>query len=610
VPAPAPTIEPAGHAALARWYDQPAAFGEDVFGLVPWSGQRAIMDAVARHARVSVRSGHKCGKALALDTEIPTPTGWRRMEELNVGDKVFDDEGRPCRITATSLWPERPVMRVTFEDATEVVADERHEWPLTLAPVTAMETGQIHRAMAAGRRLAVPVRDRRGSLPIRSVAPLSAPQTTKCIEVDSPSHLYLCSPSLIPTHNSLTFAVLALWWAMTRREPRVILLAPTHRQIEEIVWREIVTLYQRRAKFPLGGRCFTKPDEGIRWSDGGQIFGFSTDRKENVAGYSGNILYLLDEASGIHDAMHEVVATSPTGKVAMISNPTRNSGAFYRSHHSGRDVWRCLHLSSEQAARENPIVTLPSGERRALMPGLADEDWVSARRTEYGEASYFYDVRVRGEFSREESNAVLPLGLVTAAAERHADVSRDGPLCIGVDVARFGADDSSMVPRRGNWTGPVEIHHGSDNVEIAGRTLALAELHRRPGERVSVRVDTSSGGGVADILRRHPTVDVVDVMAQEKATDSQYSRRRDELWFAMRRWLRDGGIAPGDDRLIADLTAPTYDWDESGRIKVESKRELRKRLGRSTDRADALALAVMPAEGRVWDPDYVELTRR
>lgn len=461
-----PTKADLARIALDRWHDDPSRFAADVFDFRPWSRQRDIFSATARYDRVSIRSGHKCGKSASV-------------------------------------------------------------------------------------------------------------------------------------------AILALWWLLTRKDASVILLAPTYKQIERIVWREIKNFYHRKARIRLGGEAFTKPEEGIRLRDGRQLFGFSTDKKENAAGHSGNIIYILDEASGIDDEVHEVVSTSPAGKVVMISNPTRSEGAFYRSHHAERDVvWKCLHISSEEAARENKIITLSTGERRPLIRGLATTDWVETQRVKYGEDSYFYDVRVRGDFSKQSDRAVIPLGVVQAAIDAWPTTPREGRLNIGVDVARFGTDDSCIVWRRGKWASVPIVFHGSDNVRVAGEVLRVVSEQRQPGEKPIIRVDTSGlGAGVADILRAQKdelSIEVVDVQAQESSTNPEFSRRRDQVWFSLLDWMRSGGASPEDPRLSPDLLAPLYDVDERGRRKVESKRDLHKRLQRSTDRADALALAVFDDFG---EPD-------
>jgi hypothetical protein len=405
--------------------------------------------------------------------------------------------------------------------------------------------------------------------------------------------------------KSKAVAILALWWVATRSEARVVLLAPSYRQIAEIVWREIKETH-RNARVPLGGEVFTNPEQGIRWRDGRQIFGFSTDSKERVAGFSGNILYVLDEASGIPDEVHEVVSTNPGGTVVMISNPTRTSGVFYDSHNQGAaengGVWATLAISSEAAADENkPIPGFPGRFRYKY---LANAEWIEARKREFGEGSPYYDIRVRGEFARQADNAVIPSGLIDAAVKRWDSADPDGRIELGVDVARFGADDSGIVWRRGHWASEPITIHGFDTVAVANRVRRVCDDFKNPGERPLIRVDTSNGygAGVADILRQDDDKDVIDVSASESATDRHYVRMRDQLWFSMGKWLKAGGSIAPDKVLIGELKAPTYKVDERGRQKVESKDDLKKRLRRSPDRADALALAVFEAEpSGTWD---------
>ena len=76
-----------------------------------------------------VVAGRRWGKALALDTPIPTPHGWTTMGELRDGDEVFDESGKPCRVThAHAVMHGRPCYEIEFSDGTKVVADEEHLW--------------------------------------------------------------------------------------------------------------------------------------------------------------------------------------------------------------------------------------------------------------------------------------------------------------------------------------------------------------------------------------------------------------------------------------------------------------------------------------------------
>jgi deoxycytidine triphosphate deaminase len=99
------------------------------------------------------------GKALALDTEVPTPSGWRTMGELKVGDEVFDADGRPTRVVAaTEVLLDRPCREVLFRDGTPVVCDAEHQWEVHTRtdrshgrPPRVVATDEIARTLKQGR---------------------------------------------------------------------------------------------------------------------------------------------------------------------------------------------------------------------------------------------------------------------------------------------------------------------------------------------------------------------------------------------------------------------------------------------------------------------------
>jgi hypothetical protein len=68
------------------------------------------------------------GKGLSLETPLPTPAGWTTMGEVQVGDILFDEQGKPCQVTAVSEVQHRPCYRLEFDDGTELVADDVHRW--------------------------------------------------------------------------------------------------------------------------------------------------------------------------------------------------------------------------------------------------------------------------------------------------------------------------------------------------------------------------------------------------------------------------------------------------------------------------------------------------
>ena len=134
------------------------------------------------------------GKALALDTPLPTPTGWTTMGEVTVGDDVLGSDGRPTRVVAaTDVMTGRPCYEVAFSDGSRIVADEEHEWPVVGEGTST--SGRLADRVAAERLRVDADREFAAVTPVESVP-------VRCIQVEAEDHLYLAGRSMIPTHNS------------------------------------------------------------------------------------------------------------------------------------------------------------------------------------------------------------------------------------------------------------------------------------------------------------------------------------------------------------------------------------------------------------------------
>ncbi|MEU7763530.1 replicative DNA helicase [Nocardia sp. NPDC049190] len=156
---------------------------------------------------VAARPG--VGKALSLDTPLPTPTGWTTMGEIRVGDELLDPQGNPTRVlAATDVLTDRPCYEVEFSDGSVILADEQHQW-LTRTRAGDPEprvrtTGEIvHtlRSADGAPNHAVPETARSDSRRIVDVRKIDT-VPVRCVEVDNSDHLYLAGPSMLPTHNS------------------------------------------------------------------------------------------------------------------------------------------------------------------------------------------------------------------------------------------------------------------------------------------------------------------------------------------------------------------------------------------------------------------------
>jgi replicative DNA helicase len=143
------------------------------------------------------------GKALALDTPLPTPSGWTTMAEVRIGDQLYGADGRPTTVVAaTEVMEGRPCYEVAFSDGSTIVADGEHQWltrPAALVGGSAVRTTE---ELAASLDLVHCIRMADGSdVKISDVRRVES-VPVRCVQVDNEDHLYLAGESMIPTHNS------------------------------------------------------------------------------------------------------------------------------------------------------------------------------------------------------------------------------------------------------------------------------------------------------------------------------------------------------------------------------------------------------------------------
>ncbi len=158
---------------------------------------------------------------------------------------------------------------------------------------------------------------------------------------------------------------------------------------------------------------------------------------------------------------------------------------------------------------------------------------------------------------------------------------------LGVDVARFGDDRSVLFKRQGRVSFTPTPHNGLDTMEVAGRVARTIDEWQPDATFID---STGLGGGVVDRLKElgYPVIGVDS--ASRPITGGKFLNRRAEMWSNLGEWIRDGGRIPDDQRLISELTTPTYKIDSRGLMVLESKADMKKRGLASPDLGDALAL--------------------
>lgn len=394
--------------------------------------------------------------------------------------------------------------------------------------------------------------------------------------------------------KSTACAWLLLWHLFTRMPQKAVCTAPTAGQLFDALFSELKH-WCNRLPDPLRESIEIFTDRIVHKGAPESSFisarTSSAERPEALAGvHSDNVLLICDEASAIPEAVFESAAGSMSGHEAttvLISNPTRNTGLFFKTHHQLSSDWKTMHVS----CLDNPLVST---------------DFVAQIKATYGENSNAYRVRVLGDFALRDDDSLIAADLVDAAMSRDVALDTTQDLIYGCDIARFGSDRTVICKRRGNVV--VELRHwsGEDLMGTVGRIVHEANIDKP----AVIAVDSIGlGGGVADRLRELG-YNVVDVnVSESNSMNQQASRLRDELWLSAKEWLETRAVRlPKDDELRAELIGPTYSFTSNGKIKVESKSELKKRGMRSPDLADALCLtfsgqaAVVGGRALKWVP--------
>lgn len=382
-----------------------------------------------------------------------------------------------------------------------------------------------------------------------------------------------------------------IWHMVTRYPQKSVVTAPTAAQLFDALYSELKSWINKLP--PILKDLFEVFSDRINLKDAPESSFISartssSERPEALAGvHSENVLLIVDEASAVPEAVFEAAAGSMSGHSAttiLISNPTRNSGLFYKTHHELASDWFRLHVS---------CINIP----------LVSSDFVRQIEATYGRDSNAFRIRVLGEFAIADDDTLIAADLVDAAMSR--DITQgDETMVYGLDVARFGTDRTALCKRRGNVV--VEIKHwgGLDLMQTVGAVVNEAKTDN-PEE---ICVDTIGlGSGVADRLREQG-FNVRDVnVSESSAMNPNANKLRDELWLSVKDWLATRAVKlPKDDTLRHELVAPRYNFTSSGKVVVESKDSMKRRGMRSPDLADALCLtfasnaALVGGRGTSW----------
>lgn len=394
--------------------------------------------------------------------------------------------------------------------------------------------------------------------------------------------------------KSALVAMLLMWAMDTREDTRGVVTANTDTQLRTKTWPEVAkwhgmaltrhwTTVTATALISVApGHEKTWRIDAVPWSD------TNTEAFAGLHNEGKRVVLVFDEASAIADKVWEVAEGALTDADteiiwAVFGNPTRNTGRFRECFRKFRASWNQRQIDSRTVEGVN-LVELERMVR------------------DNGEDSDFCKIRIRGMFPSMSAAQFISETDVDAAFGRHLrpEQYQWAPKILTLDPAWEGDDELVFALRQGLFFKVLRTLAKNDNDVQVGNILAQLEDEHQAD---AVFVDAGYGTGIVSVGRTLGRSWQL-VFFAEAASDAGYLNKRSEMWGGIKKWLKEGGAIPNDQRLRDELLAPETVARMDGKIQLESKKDMKARGQPSPNRADALALSfAYPVQARPRNAD-------
>jgi len=386
-----------------------------------------------------------------------------------------------------------------------------------------------------------------------------------------------------------------IWWFLTTRAfAKIPCTAPTSHQLKDILWSELAKWYNRS---PILQTMFIFQEQEIKlrdrpkewWAVARTIPKDKKGKAEALQGFHAkNLLFVIEETSGIDDIVFGPIEGAMTGEDAcmlLVGNPTRRAGYFYDTHNKYKKFFTPYHVKPEKAPRMKKA-------------------YIDMMKEKWGVESNVYRIRVLGEFPTSDLDSFIPMNLCDQCIGLKKNIGKARPV-LGIDVARMGDDLTDFCIKNGPMIEPF-IETKKKTITQTANQMNFLHIDRQFRE---IGVDAIGiGVGVHDrgVELKLPMSDP-EIVVSRKATaeDEHYAffSLRDQLWQLLRNCLEQQLISlPDDEGLVAEICSPLFDFP-NGKLKIESKKDMKKRGLPSPNKADALCIALYV------DRDYLGLSQ-
>lgn len=378
----------------------------------------------------------------------------------------------------------------------------------------------------------------------------------------------------------------AAWWMLSMFPyPKIGATSITGDNLRDCLWAEMAR-WQRESPFLQANFTWTASKifenrNPETWWMSFRTWSQSSNKEQQEGTLAGlhadYCMALLDESGGMPDSLMSAadgVLTAPKlGRIIQAGNPLMLEGPLYRATTVERHLWRRFEITAD-----------PDDPNRAKRVPI---QWAKDQISKYGVDNPWVLANVFGRFPKSSINALISLDECQAAVGRHLHQHEYdwAPRILGGDVARFGDDLSVLYPRQGKvYLQPLELAK-CDSIQVAGH---WGEKYNQ-WHANSLQIDATGGYGTGPIdILRDQGFTVAEVNFSAKALDPIYYNLRAEIWCKLAENIKEGGSIPNDPLLIGELSTATFTYQKE-RKRVEEKDQMKARLGRSPDHADAAA---------------------
>lgn len=397
--------------------------------------------------------------------------------------------------------------------------------------------------------------------------------------------------------KSAVLAIAMWWFKVCFPDSKVVATSITFPNLQANLWTELA-VWQRRSGLLMAAYDHTEETIYERGrADVSYMLALAWERSanpeqmaNNLAGLHANfIMAVADESGGISraafGALDGVLANHKPeeGRIAFLlqaGNPTTVNGPLYDAATTQRAHWWVKHITADpdRPDRAQRVSIEWARAQIAMHPGGREHPWVM--------------VNVLGEFPPGGANNLIALAECQKAEARtvRPELWMQSPRVMGVDIARFGDDETALCFRQGLMMFKFRCFRNQDLMQTAGQVAISIDRWKPHAVFCDV---TGLGAGVVDrLVQLRYAVTAVDNGAKALGfthIEWKLKNRREECWWQYADWLKRGCI-PKDSQLVADSVGPTYKFAADNRLELESKKDMKKRGLPSPNRGDAAAL--------------------